>query len=824
MDTPTQNTKQPQTVHITQELQASFLDYAMSVVVSRAIPDVRDGLKPVHRRVLYTMHQLGFTYNKPYHKSVRVVGEVLGKYHPHGDQAVYNTIAGMVQDFSKRYPLLDGQGNWGSIDGDNPAAMRYTEVRMHKIAQEMLYDLEKDTVSFVPNFDESTQEPVILPNRLPHLLINGTAGIAVGMATSIPPHNLGEVIDGCLALLDNPELTSQQLCQYIPGPDFPTGGILCGRAHAHKAYQEGRSTVVVRGVVHTETTKQRTSLVVTELPYQVVKSDFIVKVAELVKNKSIDGITNIRDESDKHGIRIVIDLRKGEIPEVITNQLYKHTNLQVSISMYMLALLDNTPILFTLHRFLKEFLTHREHVVYHRSLYDLRKAQAREHILQGFMTALGYIDDIVQLIKSASDTASANTTLQEKYGLSETQARAILDMKLHRLTGLEQEKIHNELQDIQERIAYFQRILDHPDVLRDEIRHELRSIKAAYADARRTQIGPAIDALSESDLIPDDEVLVTLTRKGYIKRVPLSTYSVQQRGGRGKVGLVGLDDTGDVIQDVFAARNHDELLFFTNFGRVYSKRVFEIPEASRTAKGRAIVNVLSLQEDEYVVKLLCSRDLADTNLVMATRNGVIKRTKGEAFDHIRSTGIRGITLADDDELAFCTLNDHEDDAVLLATRHGQGIRFPASEVRLMGRPAGGVRGISLKGDDYVVGLAVARPEEDVLFATECGYGKRVQVGDFRLAHRGGTGVRTIPTTKRNGYVIGLSVVDDTATILLIDSTGKIVRLAARQVRTMSRQAQGVRLIRLHKDQRLVACLSVPSDDQESEHTHVTPRE
>jgi len=613
------------------------------------------------------------------------------------------------------------------------------------------------------------------------------------------------------------------LAEYIPGPDFPTGGILCGRAHARKAYAEGRSTVTLRGVVHTEETKKGSTLVVTQLPYQVVKSDLIVKIADLVKNKTIEGITNIRDESDRRGIRVVIDIKKGEIPEVILNQLYKHTNLQVSVPILMLALLDNTPVVFTLKRMLREFLNHRETVVYRRSVHELQKAQARAHVLHGFTTALANIDDIVRLIKSTQETKAARQQLQSQYDLSQTQAKAILDMRLHRLTGLEQDKINNELDQMHKRITYFTHVIEDRATLLDEIRSELRTIKESYADHRRTQIGAPIDTLTQADLIPDDEVLVTLTRRGYIKRVPLSTYGVQHRGGRGKMGLVGLDDSGDVIQDVFVARNHDELLFFTNYGRVYSKQVFEIPEGSRTAKGRAIVNVVSLQEGEHVVKLLCSRDLAGTTLVMSTKNGTIKRTKGEAFDSIRSTGIRAITLAEGDELVFCALSEHEDDSIILATHKGQGIRFTASEVRMMGRPATGVRGIALKDDDHVVGLAVARDDEDVLFATENGYGKRVQVGDFRLAHRGGAGVRTIPTTKRNGHVIGLAVVDDDATILLIDSTGTIIRLAAKEVRTMKRQAQGVRLIRLHEDQQLVACLSVLSQEQHNEHAPVTPR-
>lgn len=792
---------------IEEELKSAFLEYAMSVVVSRALPDARDGLKPVHRRILYSMYLHGFHYNKPFHKSVRIVGDVLGKYHPHGDQAVYNTMVGMVQDFSKRYPLLNGQGNWGSVDGDNAAAMRYTEVRMHKIAQELLADIDKETVEFVPNFDESTTEPVILPSRLPHLLINGTAGIAVGMATAIPPHNLTEVLDACLALLEREEVSDQELFSLIPGPDFPTGGVICGRSGIMRAYQTGRGNVVVRGVVSIEETKKGTSLIITELPYQVIKADLIIKIADLVKNKEVEGITNIRDESDKQGMRLVIDVRRGENPHVVLNQLYKFTQLQSSITILMLALRDNQPLVFSLRELLREFLIHREEVIYRRTVYDLKKARAREHLLQGFLIALAHIDDVVAQIKASQTMEEAIERLSKSFGLSVEQGKAILEMRLQRLTGLEQEKIKQEMVEISASIALLNGIIQDKEKLKQEIIRELREIRAQYGDARRTQIEAAVDDLTDIDLIPDDEVVVTLTRKGYIKRVPLTTFGVQHRGGKGKMGMAALDESDDVMQDVFVTKNHDELLFFTNLGRIYSMQVFEIPEASRTAKGRAIVNLLSLQEGEFVVKLLCTRDFENKFLVMVTRQGTIKRTDATAFTRIRSTGIRAITLHDGDELAFCALSTGSD-SIMIATALGQGIRFVETEVRSMGRQAAGVRGIRLRKGDEVVGMEVVSEEADVLFATERGYGKRVRVGDFRITHRGGLGVRTIPTTARNGKVIGLIVVDDESNILLIDRAGKMIRLPSKEVRTMGRQAQGVRLIRLDDDQLLSGIVAI----------------
>jgi DNA gyrase subunit A len=799
-------------VLIEQELKDSFLDYAMSVVVSRAIPDIRDGLKPVHRRVLYAMYQQGFYFNKPYHKSVRVVGDVLGKYHPHGDQAVYNTMVGMVQDFSKRYPLLDGQGNWGSVDGDNAAAMRYTEVRMEKITQELLADLDKETVKFVPNFDESTVEPTILPSKLPNLLINGTTGIAVGMATAIPPHNLGEVIDACLLLLANDATSEEELFEKIPAPDFPTGGIICGRAGIVKAYKTGRGNLILRAVVEVEETKKGTSLIITELPYMVNKAALAMQIADLTRDKVIEGITNIRDESDKKGMRLVIEVKRGEMPQVILNQLYKYTPLQTSISILMLGLLDNSPLVFSLRQLLQQFLYHRREVVYKRTVYDLRKAQEREHLLNGFIIALTNIDEVVNLIKQSKAAEEAITKLNKRFLLTAEQGKAILEMRLQRLTGLEQEKIHLDLEEIKKIIAHYRNIIENEETLKEEIKKELIGIKEEYADKRRTRIEGAIDILTEADLIPDEEVVVTLTRKGYIKRVPLITYGVQHRGGKGKMGMAALEEAEDVIEDLFVAHNHDNLLFFTNLGRVYSLQVFEVPEGSRIAKGRAIINLLPLTPGERVVKLLCTKDLIEgTYIVLLTKNGIIKRTDASEFAHIRSTGIRASTLREQDELVFCALSSGND-SIIIATAHGQGIRFNENEVRSMGRQAAGVIGIRLKGNDFVVGMEVIADHGDILFATQNGYGKRVAIADFRVAHRGGVGVRTIPADKRNGQVIGLAHVTDKSNLLLIDEAGKIIRLPSSEVRTMGRQAKGVRLIRLDEGQKLSAVVAFEEDE------------
>jgi DNA gyrase subunit A len=799
-----------QPVLIEEELKSSFLDYAMSVVVSRAIPDIRDGLKPVHRRVLYTMNQLGFHFNKPYHKSVRVVGEVLGKYHPHGDQAVYNTMVGMVQKFSKRYPLLDGQGNWGSVDGDNAAAMRYTEVRMEKISRELLYDIDKETVPFEPNFDESTVEPTVLPSRLPHYLINGTSGIAVGMATSVPPHNLTEVINACFALLEDDDLPDDKLFALVPAPDFPSGGIICGRAGSVKAYRTGRGSVIVRGVVDIEQTKKGTSLVISELPYQVNKAELTIKIADLVKNKVIEGISHIKDESGKQGMRLVVDIKKSESPELVLNQLYKHTQLQTTFSMLMLALLDNQPMIFTLRHALKEFINHRKVVIRKRTQYELSKAEAREHILKGYVIALDNIDKVISLIKASNSSEQAVKVLTERFGLSFEQGKSILEMKLNRLTGLEREKIEQEIDEKRKLIVHLKHILQDDSLLKQEVAQELEYIQKEYGDERRSRIEAPVDVLSEADLIADDEVVVTLTNKGYIKRVLLDTYDVQRRGGKGKMGMSGLQDAQDLLVDIFVARNHDELLFFTNYGRVYSLSVFQVPEGSRTSKGRAVVNVLQLSPGERVVRLLCARDLAGKYLVMVTHKGVIKRVEASAFAKIRVTGIKAMTLQEDDRLAFCSLSSGSN-SIILATAKGLGIRFAETEVRAMGRQAGGVRGIKLTKNDFVAGMQVLPEDKDILFATSRGYGKRVRVGDFRVAHRGGKGVKTIPADKRNGVIIGLVVVDDATDVLLIDDNGKIMRLSSQEVRTMGRQARGVRLIRLGDDRVLAGITAIDKE-------------
>lgn len=798
---------------IERELKTSFLDYAMSVIVSRALPDVCDGLKPVHRRILYAMHKLGYYHEKPHRKSATVVGEVIGHYHPHGDTAIYQSMVGLVQNFSKRYPLLDGQGNWGSIDGDAAAAMRYTEVRMAKIARELLYDIEKDTVQFVPNFDESILEPTVLPSRIPNLLINGSTGIAVGMATSIPPHNLGEVVDACIEILKDPDLSEERLFQLIPGPDLPTGGIICGRGGIVKGYRTGYGQFIMRGVVEIEEDKRHSALIIKEIPYQVNKSDLIRKIADLVKNKVVDGITNIRDESARRGIRVVIELKRGEIPQVVLNQLYTHTSLQTSMSILMLALRSNYPMFLTLREMLDYFILHRKEIITRRCRYELEKSKTREHVLEGLIVALSNIDNIVSLIKASHTPEEAMNGLNKQFKLTEKQSKAILEMRLQRLTGLERNKINEELTEIKRVILRLEEILGSPTELVKEVIKELEQIRETYADPRKTKIEAPIDLLSEVDLIPDEDVVVTLTRRGYIKRVPLTTYSLQHRGGKGKKGIADLEELDDVIQDAFVTRNHDELLFFTNLGRVYSLPVFQVPEGTRMAKGRAIVNLLQIPENEKIVKLLCARDLENKFLVMVTRKGVIKKTDAAEFAKIRKTGIKAVSLDEDDELAFCALSSGHD-SIILATSRGQGIRFHEKEVRSMGRQAGGVRGIKLKKGDFVVGMEIISDGGDILFVTANGFGKRVKIEDFRIAHRGGLGVRTIPTTARNGAVIGLAQVTDQSEVLLIDTNGKIIRLSPQEIRTMGRQAQGVRLVKLDEGQVLTAVMAFVISEEE----------
>lgn len=804
---------------IEKELKTSFLDYAMSVIVSRALPDVRDGLKPVHRRILYSMHRLGYYHDKQPRKSANVSGDVMAHYHPHGDAPIYQAMVGLVQDFSKRYPLIDGQGNWGSIDGDNAASSRYTEVRMARITQELLVDIEKETVDFVPNYDESTKEPILLPSRIPVLLLNGANGIAVGMATSIPPHNLNEVMKACIALVENPHLSEEELFSLIPAPDFPTGGIICGRGGIIKAYRTGHGSVTVRGVVAIEETDKKNQLVITEIPYQVNKADLIKKIADLVKAKVVEGISNIRDESNRTGIRVVIELKRGESPEIVLNQLYKHTQLQTNISMLLLAVHNNRPQVFTLRQILDHFIEHRREVITRRTEFELRRQKAKAHILEGLMRALDHIDAIIALIRGSQTAEEAYTGLCEQFGFSELQAKAILDMRLQKLTGLEREKLASELTSIHAFIVQLTELLENPHILDKEMVTEFTHILTTYGDARRTTIENAISSLSEADLIPDEEVVITLTRRGYIKRVILDTYSLQRRGGKGKRGMADLDDSDDIMQDLFVTKNHDDLLFFTNLGRVYSLKVFQIPEASRIAKGRAIINLLPLGEGEHVVKLLCSRDLDDKYLVLCTKLGTIKKTAASEFAKIRSTGIRAVTLNEGDELAFCGLSTG-DNGIVMVTQQGQGIHFKEEEVRAMGRQAAGVRGIRLKENDEVVGFVLVTSTDELLVATSKAYGKRVRISDFRIAHRGGMGVRTIPASSRNGVVVGVVVVSDNSQILLIDRNGKIVRISPKEVRTMGRQAQGVRLVKLDKDQILSGIAAFEESEEEAMHTEI----
>ena len=832
-------------VNLEDEMRQSYLDYAMSVIVGRALPDVRDGLKPVHRRVLYAMSELGNDWNKAYKKSARVVGDVIGKYHPHGDTAVYDTIVRMAQPFSMRYMLVDGQGNFGSIDGDSPAAMRYTEVRMARIAHELLADLDKGTVDFTSNYDGSESEPAVLPARIPNLLINGSSGIAVGMATNIPPHNITEVIDGTLAMLDNPEITLAELMQHIPGPDFPTWGIINGARGIREAYETGRGRVHVRAkasVEHNEKTGKDT-IVVTELPYQVNKARLLEKIAELVKDKKIEGITELRDESDKDGMRMIIELRRGEPGDVMLNQLYKQTQLQTVFGINMVALIDGQPRLLTLSDILDAFIRHRREVVTRRTLFDLRKARDRAHILEGLAVALANIDPIIDLIKAspnppaakeqlvagvwkpgsvvemlerAGAAASKPDDLGEEYGLrddgyhlSQAQAQAILDLRLHRLTGLEQEKIIEEYREILTKIEGFMEILENPDRLREVIREELEEIKEQYGDERRTKIMIDHSEMTVEDLISDEDVVVTLSHAGYAKAQPLSDYTAQKRGGKGKSATSMKDE--DFIDKLFVASMHDTVLFFTSVGKVYWKRVYELPVASRNSRGRPIVNLLPLEENERVNAVLTVREYTDTEFVVfATSKGVVKKTALSDFSRPRANGIIAIDLRVDDFLIDVALTNGSND-VMLFSSGGRAMRFNESNVRKMGRTAAGVRGIKMPEEDTVIGLIVVG-EGSILSATKNGYGKRTQPDGYPTKGRGGMGVIDIKTTERNGPVIGAVQVRDDDEIMLITDGGTLVRTAVAEVSTVGRNTQGVRLIRLTAGESLVELTAIDEAD------------
>jgi DNA gyrase subunit A len=824
-------------VNLEDEMRQSYLDYAMSVIVGRALPDVRDGLKPVHRRVLYAMRELGNEFNKPYKKSARLVGDVIGKYHPHGDVAVYDTIVRMAQTFSMRYLLIDGQGNFGSVDGDAPAAMRYTEVRMARMAQELLADIEKDTVDFVPNYDESEREPAVLPTRVPNLLVNGSAGIAVGMATNIPPHNLGEVIDGCIAILDKPGIGLLELLKIIPGPDFPTAGIIHGALGIQSAYATGRGRIYVRAKTHVEDIdgRGREAIIVTELPYQVNKARLIEKIAELVRDKRIEGITELRDESDKDGMRVVIELRRGELSDVVLNNLYKQTPLQSVFGINMVGLVDGQPRLLTLKDLLETFLRHRREVVTRRTLHDLRKAKERAHVLEGLMVALANIDAIIELIKRSPSPTDARDRLCDRdwapglvvallekagrdatrpeglaeesglnakgYRLSTIQAQAILELRLHRLTGLEQDKISAEYHELLASIRNFVEILSDPQKLEGVIRGELKEIRERYADARRTEIVQDFNDLTIEDLIPETSLVVTLSHAGYAKAQPVADYQAQRRGGRGRAATKTRDE--DFIDKLFVADSHDNLLCFSSRGKVYWLKVYQLPQAGFGSRGRPIINLLPLEENERITAVLPVKEYdEDRFVVFATAHGTVKRTPLSAFSRPRTSGIIAIDLRDDDRLVGVGIASEAQDVMLVGSS-GKAIRFPQSDVRSMGRTAAGVRGLKLgKSGDAVIALIIVG-DGPVMIATANGYGKRTNIEEFPRQGRGGQGVIAIQTTERNGVVVGALQVTPEDELMLISQIGTLVRTPVAEVSLMGRNTQGVRLIRLDEGDRLV---------------------
>ncbi|MDE0154843.1 MAG: DNA gyrase subunit A [Gammaproteobacteria bacterium] len=823
-------------VNIEDEMRQSYMDYAMSVIVGRALPDVRDGLKPVHRRVLFAMNEMGNDYNKPYKKSARVVGDVIGKYHPHGDSAVYDTIVRMAQHFSLRYVLVDGQGNFGSVDGDAPAAMRYTEVRMSRIAHELLEDIDKETVDYAPNYDGTEHEPVVLPTRLPNLLVNGSSGIAVGMATNIPPHNLTEVINACIALLEDENLGVDELIEYIPGPDFPTAGIINGSQGIHEAYRTGRGRIYMRARSHIEADEKngQNTIIVTELPYQVNKARLQEKIAELVKEKKLTGIRELRDESDKDGMRLVIELRRGEVPEVILNNLYQFTAMQSVFGINLVALDDGQPRLMTLKGMLDAFVRHRREVVVRRTLYELRKARARAHILEGLAAALANIDPMIELIKSSASPAEAKrgllaspwepgvvTALLERVGaemsrpddlpeelgpgpggyrLSDAQAQAILDMRLQKLTGLEQDRIISEYGEILDTIGDLLDVLARPQRLLEVIRTELEDIRERYGDARRTEIIEDQLALTMEDLITEQDVVVTLSHAGYAKMQPLDAYRLQRRGGRGKSATSVKDE--DFVDKLFIASTHDTLLCFSSLGRLYWLKVYELPQAGRTAKGKPIVNLLPLSEDERINAVLPIREFSDDLYVfMATLNGTVKKTSLRNFSRARPSGIIALELTEGNRLVNVELTDGEHE-VMLFSDAGKVIRFRESDVRAMGRTARGVRGIRMGPDDKVISLIIARESKAVLTATENGYGKRTPLEEYPLRSRGGQGVISIQTNERNGRVVGAHIVDEDDEIMLISDQGTLIRMRASDVSVVGRNTMGVTLVNLNEGERL----------------------
>ena len=803
-------------VYIEEEMRESFMAYAMSVIISRALPDVRDGLKPVHRRVLYAMYDVGNTSDKAYKKSARLVGDIMGKYHPHGDTAIYDTIVRMAQDFNMRYPMVDGQGNFGSIDGDNPAAMRYTEIRMTPLAEEMLADIEKETVDFIPNYDDTLREPAVLPSRIPNLLINGAAGIAVGMATNIPPHNLSEVIDGLVALVENPEMTIPQLMKYIPGPDFPTAGFIHGKEPIIQAYKEGKGIIQMRGKAFTETVKRtgKEQIIISEIPYMVNKKRLIEQIAELVNEKKIEGIADIRDESDREGMRVVIELKRDAVAEIIINQLHKHTQLQDSFGMNMLAIVDGRPKLLNLKEALKCFLEHRKEVVTRRTAYDLRKAEERLHILEGYRIALDNLDAVIALIRSSADPRVAKEGLMTNFSLSEIQAQAILDLRLQRLTGLERGKIMDEHRETLELIAKLRAILANEKEIYKIIIEELREIKKKYGDERRTQIVDRTEDISIEDMIVDEDMAVTISHDGYIKRNPVSLYRAQRRGGKGKIGTTTKEE--DFVEYLFIASMHSYILFFTTIGKVYWIKVHELPQASRAARGKPIVNLLNLQPGEKVSAFLSVREFQEgRHIVFATKNGLVKKTELMAYANPRASGIRAIGLEDGDEVIGVRLTDGQQE-LILSTADGQSIRFKEEQVRPTGRGTFGVVGMKLDAGDKVVSMEILTLGFDILTVSEGGYGKRTEMAEYRLQSRGGKGIITMKTTDKTGRVIGVQQVSEEDQLMLISNKGKIIRLRIKDIRVIGRNTQGVRLIELEEGERVVSLARLAEKEEDDE--------
>jgi DNA gyrase subunit A len=789
-------------VNIEEEMKKSYLEYSMSVIVGRALPDIRDGLKPVHRRVLFGMQDLKNYFNRPFKKSARVVGDVIGKYHPHGDAAVYDTIVRMAQDFSLRYPLVDGQGNFGSVDGDPPAAMRYTEVRMTRLAQDFLSDIEKETVDFNPNYDDSLLEPAILPTSIPNLLVNGSSGIAVGMATNIPPHNLTEICDAIIKVIDEPDIDQDELVKIVPGPDFPTAGFILGRKGIFEAYKTGRGIIKIRARAFVEKVgKSRERVVISELPYQVNKSKLLEKIALLAKEKKIDGISDIRDESDRDGMRVVVDVKRDGKALVILNRLYKFTQMETSFGIILLAIVNGRPQILTLKQVLEHFVAHRREIIIRRTIYDLRKAEERAHILEGLKKALDFLDDVIELIRSSSDPKDAKARLISDFDLSDLQAQAILDMRLQRLTGLEREKINAEYQDLIKNIARFKAILESQAMVLQIIKEEIKEIRDKYGDERRTEILEDQGDIDLEDLIAQEEMVVTISHQGYIKRSPISLYRAQRRGGKGMTGVKPKAE--DFVENLFVASSHDYFLFFTNKGRVYWKKVHEIPEAGRMSKGKAIVNLLDLKRGERVATILSIKDFEEGRyVVMASRKGLVKKTELDSYSHPRSGGIVALKIREEDELISVRVSSGEQD-IFLATRQGKSIRFRESDLRGMGRVAAGNIGIRMEPGDEVVAMEILKEGATILTVTENGYGKRTKTEEYRTQSRGGKGILTIKATERNGPVVYSNQVTDQDELMIITGHGKIIRMRVVDISVIGRNTQGVRLINLGEGETVV---------------------